>query len=71
MLNTVSVSPSDYDFQSSLMEALCRMATTDQRKELAYKWFRMSLVASAFAKIRDSEFETVTLVCFGLFYICF
>lgn len=48
----------DYDFQSSLMEALCRMATTDQRKELAYKWFRMSLVASAFAKIRDSEFET-------------
>ncbi|XP_025757206.1 synaptonemal complex protein 2 isoform X4 [Oreochromis niloticus] len=48
----------DYDFQSSLMEALCRMATTDQRKELAYKWFRMSHVASAFAKIRDSEFET-------------
>ncbi|XP_040915914.1 synaptonemal complex protein 2-like [Toxotes jaculatrix] len=48
----------DYDLQTALMEALCRMATPDQRKELADRWFSMEHVASAFAKIRDSEFET-------------
>ncbi|XP_030588703.1 synaptonemal complex protein 2 isoform X3 [Archocentrus centrarchus] len=48
----------DYDFQSSLMEALCRMATHDERKALAHKWFSMGHVASAFGQIRDSEFET-------------
>ncbi|XP_041859500.1 synaptonemal complex protein 2 [Melanotaenia boesemani] len=48
----------DYDLQSSLMEALCRMATPDQRKKLADQWFRMGHVASAFAEIIDSEFET-------------
>ncbi|XP_028266468.1 synaptonemal complex protein 2 [Parambassis ranga] len=48
----------DYDFQSSLMEALCRMATPAQRRELADRWFSMGHVASAFAKICDSEFET-------------
>uniref|UniRef100_A0AAQ5XS90 Synaptonemal complex protein 2 Spt16M-like domain-containing protein n=2 Tax=Amphiprion ocellaris TaxID=80972 RepID=A0AAQ5XS90_AMPOC len=48
----------DYDFQSSLMEALCRMATPNQRRELADQWFSMGHVANAFAKIRDSEFET-------------
>ncbi|XP_028308865.1 synaptonemal complex protein 2 isoform X2 [Gouania willdenowi] len=50
----------DYDYQSSLMEALCRMATANQRKELAYRWFSMGHVASAFANIRDSEFETAS-----------
>lgn len=48
----------DYDFQSSLMESLCRMATPNQRRELADRWFSMGHVASAFAKIQDSEFET-------------
>ncbi|XP_051805719.1 synaptonemal complex protein 2 [Acanthochromis polyacanthus] len=48
----------DYDFQSSLMEALCRMATPHQRREQADQWFSMGHVASAFAKIHDSEFET-------------
>ncbi|XP_068996668.1 synaptonemal complex protein 2 [Embiotoca jacksoni] len=48
----------DYDLQSSLMEALCRMATPDQRKKQADRWFSMGHVATAFAKIRDSEFET-------------
>ncbi|KAM4738199.1 LOW QUALITY PROTEIN: synaptonemal complex protein 2 [Anableps anableps] len=48
----------DYDLQSSLMEALCRMATPDQRKKLANRWFSMGHVASAFAQISDSEFET-------------
>lgn len=50
---------SDYDLQTALMEALCRMATPEQRKELADRWFSMQHVASAFVKIRDSEFETV------------
>ncbi|XP_035863721.1 synaptonemal complex protein 2 isoform X7 [Sander lucioperca] len=48
----------DYDLQTALMEALCRMATPDQRKELADRWFSMEHVASAFVKICDSEFET-------------
>ncbi|XP_037627907.1 synaptonemal complex protein 2 isoform X6 [Sebastes umbrosus] len=48
----------DYDLQTALMEALCRMATPEQRKELADRWFSMEHVATAFAKIRDSEFET-------------
>ncbi|XP_042347777.1 synaptonemal complex protein 2-like [Plectropomus leopardus] len=48
----------DYDLQIGLMEALCRMTTPDQRKERADKWFSMEHVASAFVKIRDSEFET-------------
>ncbi|KAK1898688.1 Synaptonemal complex protein 2 [Dissostichus eleginoides] len=48
----------DYDLQTALMEALCRMATPDQRKELAHRWFSMEHVASAFVKIQDSEFET-------------
>lgn len=41
------------------MEALCRMATPQQRKELADRWFSMQHMASAFVKICDSEFETV------------
>ncbi|XP_024862049.1 synaptonemal complex protein 2 isoform X1 [Kryptolebias marmoratus] len=48
----------DYDLQSSLMEALCRMATPAQRRKLADRWFSMAHVASAFAQISDSEFET-------------
>ncbi|XP_059189388.1 synaptonemal complex protein 2 isoform X2 [Centropristis striata] len=48
----------DYDLQTALMEALCRMATPNQRKELADRWFSMEHVASAFVRIRDSEFET-------------
>ncbi|RVE70402.1 hypothetical protein OJAV_G00064020 [Oryzias javanicus] len=48
----------DYDLQSSLMEALCRMATPAQRKKLADQWFSLGHVATAFTQIRDSEFET-------------
>ncbi|XP_068454092.1 synaptonemal complex protein 2 isoform X2 [Clinocottus analis] len=48
----------DYDLQTALMEALCRMATPDQRRELADRWFSMEHVASALVKIKDSEFET-------------
>lgn len=49
----------DYDFQTALMEALCRMASSKQRKELADQWFTMEHVANAFIKISDTEFETV------------
>ncbi|XP_055748149.1 protein piccolo-like [Salvelinus fontinalis] len=48
----------DYDLQIALMEALCRMTTRAQRKELADNWFSMEFVASTFSKIQDSEFET-------------
>ncbi|KAK2897784.1 hypothetical protein Q8A73_014164 [Channa argus] len=48
----------DYDLQTALMEALCRMATPDQRKELADQWFSIAHVATAFARVHDSEFET-------------
>ncbi|XP_029912371.1 synaptonemal complex protein 2 [Myripristis murdjan] len=48
----------DYDLQIALMEALCRMATPNQRKQLAGHWFSMEYVAKAFVKIRDSQFET-------------
>ncbi|XP_068608143.1 synaptonemal complex protein 2 [Brachionichthys hirsutus] len=48
----------DFDFQIALLEALCRMATPSRRKDLADRWFEMEHVASAFVKIRDSEFET-------------
>ncbi|XP_029361274.1 synaptonemal complex protein 2 [Echeneis naucrates] len=48
----------DYDLQTASMEALCRMATPEQRKGLANKLFKMEHVANAFVKICDSEFET-------------
>ncbi|XP_076840332.1 uncharacterized protein sycp2 isoform X2 [Brachyhypopomus gauderio] len=48
----------DYDLQVSLMEALCRMTSNAQRRELTDRWFSMEFVACAFRKIQDSEFET-------------
>lgn len=62
---------SDYDLQTALMEALCRMATSDQRKDLADRWFSMGHVANAFVKIRDSEFETVKLDSLSYLHLCF
>lgn len=50
----------DYDLQVALMETLCRMTSRAQRRELADKWFSMKFVATAFVKIQDSEFETVS-----------
>lgn len=49
----------DHDFQTALTEALCRIMPPDQRKGVADKLFPMEHVASAFVKLRDSEFETV------------
>lgn len=50
----------DYDLQVASMEALCRMTSRAQRRDLADQLFRMEFVASAFNKIQDSEFETVS-----------
>lgn len=60
----------DYDLQTGLMEALCRMATPYQRKDLADRWFSMEHVAKGFSKIRDSEFETVKIKLFITFAVC-
>lgn len=49
----------DHDFQTALTEALCRITPPDQRKGVADRLFPMEHVASAFVKLRDSEFETV------------
>ncbi|XP_054624622.1 synaptonemal complex protein 2 isoform X8 [Dunckerocampus dactyliophorus] len=47
----------DYDFQIALIEALFRMTTPDERKELTDHWFSMAHVAGAFVQIQVSEFE--------------
>lgn len=49
----------DHDFQTALTEALCRIMPPDQRKGVVDRLFPMDHVASAFVKLRDSEFETV------------
>ncbi|XP_061759820.1 synaptonemal complex protein 2 isoform X2 [Nerophis ophidion] len=47
----------DYDLQIALIEALFRMTTPVQRKQLTENWFSMANVAGAFVQIQVSEFE--------------
>ncbi|XP_061910349.1 synaptonemal complex protein 2 isoform X3 [Entelurus aequoreus] len=47
----------DYDLQIALIEALFRMTTPIQRKQLTDHWFSMAHVAGAFVQIQVSEFE--------------
>ena len=49
----------DHDFQTAMTEALCRIIPPVQRKGVADRLFPLEHVASAFLKLRDSEFETV------------
>ncbi|XP_028849364.1 synaptonemal complex protein 2 [Denticeps clupeoides] len=48
----------DFDLQIALLEALCRMTSRAQRREMAHHWFTMEFISAAFIKIQDSEFET-------------
>ncbi|XP_027861651.1 synaptonemal complex protein 2-like isoform X5 [Xiphophorus couchianus] len=48
---------SDYEFQVSLLEALCRLTPRREREQRANQWFDSSDIRSTFCDIRDADFE--------------
>lgn len=51
---------SDYEFQVSLLEALCRLTPRREREQRANQWFDSSDIRSTFCDIRDADFEVVS-----------
>ncbi|XP_032408077.1 synaptonemal complex protein 2-like [Xiphophorus hellerii] len=51
------VTVGDYEFQVSLLEALCRLTPRREREQRANQWFDSSDIRSTFCDIRDADFE--------------
>ncbi|PWA15689.1 hypothetical protein CCH79_00019586 [Gambusia affinis] len=54
------VTVGDYEFQVSLLEALCRLTPRREREQRANQWFDSSDIRSTFCDIRDADFEVVS-----------